>query len=121
MVEMARRDILPGVISYSRELAETITAKRAVSSNIHCGAERALLSEIAALTDETYERLNTLQSLVDAAKALDGYGSPSTAQHFKRKVLPAMTDLRKAVDALETRAAKSCWPYPSYGKLIYLH
>ena len=121
MVEMAKLSILPAAIGYSKELAETILAKKAVGPGLACKTETALLEEIGALTDTAYERIHALQNCVYAADALDGYGSPSTAQHFKCSVLPAMAELRQTVDTLETLTKKALWPYPSYGRLIYLH
>jgi len=121
MVEMAKCHILPATIAYSKELAETIIAKRAVAMGLYCKTETALLGEISALTDTAYERVNALQASVYAADALDGYGSPGTAQHFRANVLPAMAELRQTVDTLETLTRKALWPYPSYGRLIYLH
>ena len=121
MVEMVKRDILPAAISYGKELADTITAKRGVSLGLYCKAETALLEKISDLTDTAYTRMNALQNATYAADALDGYGSPSTAKHFKEAVLPMMADLRQTVDVLETLTRKTLWPYPSYGRLLYLH
>jgi len=121
MVEMVKRDILPAAISYGKELADTITAKRGVALGLYCKAETALLEKISDLTDTAYTRMNTLQNCTYAAEALDGYGSPSTAKHFKTTVLPAMVEIRQTVDTLEALTRKTLWPYPSYGKLLYLH
>ena len=38
---------------------------------------------------------------------------------YKDKVLPAMADLRKTADALETMTAAEYWPYPSYGDILF--
>jgi len=121
MVEMVKRDILPAAISYGKELADTIAAKRGVALGLYCKAETAILEKVSDLTDTAYTRMNTLQNCTYAAEALDGYGSPSTAKHFKTTVLPAMVELRQTVDTLETLTRKTLWPYPSYGKLLYLH
>jgi len=121
MVEMVKRDILPATIQYSKDLAEAIAMKRGVDLGLPCKTEKALLSEVSALIDTVYARMNALQSASDAVDAIDSYGLPSTAQHFKTSVIPAMKSLRQTVDALETLTHKALWPYPSYGKLIYLH
>ena len=120
MVEMVRRDILPAVIRYGRALAETMGAKKAVAPALACKAEAALLDQIGTLTDTAYDRVNALQSIVAAATASGSYGSPSAARYFHTAVLPAMQALRETVDTLEVITCKTYWPYPSYGKLIYL-
>ncbi len=30
-----------------------------------------------------------------------------------------MTELRLAVDEMETLTSRACWPYPSYGDLLF--
>jgi len=30
-----------------------------------------------------------------------------------------MNELRATVDSMEMRAASDCWPYPSYGDLLF--
>jgi len=121
MVEMVLRDILPAVMGYGKDLADTIAAKTGVSAEFACRAERALLLKISILTDTTYEQATALKHTISAGAALDSYGSPAAARHFNTVVLPAMAALRQTVDTLETLVSKTCWPYPSYGKLIYLH
>ena len=120
MVEMARRDILPAVIAYGRELAEGIAAKKAANPTLSCKAETALLDQISQLTDTAYERQNALQSTIAAGAALGSYGSPAAARYFQTSVLSAMEALRETVDGLEVLTSKTRWPYPSYGKLVYL-
>ena len=120
MVEMVRQDILPAVIGYGKTLAETLDVKRRVA-NLPCKAETALLEEVSRLTDTAYQRIGALQSAIHAGETLGSYGSPATARHFNQVVIPAMRALRQTVDNLETYCSEDCWPYPSYGKLIYLH
>ena len=38
---------------------------------------------------------------------------------YKKKVLPAMTLLRKDVDALENLVSADYWPIPTYGDLLF--
>jgi len=121
MVEMVLRDILPAVIGYSKDLADTINAKRAASPEFPYKTEYTLLSKISTRTDAAYEGVTALQNTISAGDALGSYGSPAAARHFNTAVLPAMTALRQTVDTLETLMSKTYWPYPSYGKLIYLH
>ena len=42
------------------------------------------------------------------------------AELFRGKVLPAMVELRTAVDALETRVDDDLWPYPKYREMLFM-
>ena len=41
------------------------------------------------------------------------------AKLYRDRVLPAMRDLRAAVDAMELLTPSECWPYPSYGDMLF--
>ena len=120
MSEMIRRDVLPAVISYSRELAETIDVKTRVSvlrRSIPCGAESALLEEISDLSDTLYRRRIDLDRAVEETGKIPALDRRALA--YREKVMAAMARLRETADALEDLVAKSHWPYPSYGNLLY--
>ena len=36
-----------------------------------------------------------------------------------QEMLPEMAQLRKAADAMEAITDKTCWPYPSYGEILF--
>ena len=38
---------------------------------------------------------------------------------IRDEVLPSMSALRAAVDEAETLTASDCWPYPTYGDLLF--
>ena len=42
-----------------------------------------------------------------------------TASRIRDEVLPAMAALRATVDEAETQTAGRCWPYPTYGELLF--
>ena len=41
------------------------------------------------------------------------------AVYYRDEVKTAMDELRKPADKLEMLVAKSAWPFPSYGDLIF--
>ena len=53
MLEMARRDIMPAVSSYLRELSETATAIHAVSVTADCSYEESIIPEMSALLGDS--------------------------------------------------------------------
>ena len=60
---------------------------------------------------EALERLMAEQQTVSDVTA--------AACRIRDEVLPAMCALRAAVDEAETLTASDCWPYPTYGELLF--
>jgi glutamine synthetase len=119
MLDMARADILPAVLSYSKELAETINAKRKADENISSRTEKELLSKISELTDEFYDAINRLEEESEKASCICEERVQEKAMYYKDCVLSAMEKLRLAGDSLEILTGGKYWPYPSYGTLLY--
>lgn len=120
MIEMVRTDILPAVIAYGKEVAETITSKRAALPAAACTTELIMLEKISGLTDDVYSYNNALSAVLTEAEGLERVIEVSEyAMFYKDKVLPAMNSLRAAVDELETLVSKDYWPYPSYSRILF--
>ena len=117
MLDMAKKAILPAVIEFANTLAQTVNAKKAVSANINCEAEEALLKRISALSASMYKKIDELDAKVCAAK--DTEEAEALAMYYKESVIPAMSELRVAADELETIVDQKYWPFPTYGKLLF--
>ena len=118
MTEMVRCDILPAVISFQKQIADAILSKRAVSDELSCDTELALLEKISLLTNNMDMFCATLEA--SAARLADKFESPEDCAHYCHKtVVTDMRSLRIVVDKLETLCSKAIWPYPSYGRLLY--
>ena len=63
MVRMAKKDILPAIDSYMKELADVITAKQSVSPELACGHESKKLKKLSALADLIDERSDALDAM----------------------------------------------------------
>ena len=118
MTEMIRCDILPAVLSFQKDLAKTILAKRAVSSSLSCRTEETLLEKASRLADEMGDRCAELEAAVRKA-LLSGENAETTAAFCRDDIIPRMKRLREVTDQLEAISSKDCWPYPSYGRLLY--
>ena len=117
MLAMVWKDVLPAVSAYGKQLADAALAKRQLSADIEISFETALTERLSRLTAEAVDRAEALDTQVSAAEGLsDSYAA---ACHYRDRVLPAMAALRSAVDALEPLCAKSFWPYPSYGDMLF--
>ena len=119
MSEMVRRDVIPAVIRFGREIAEAIDAKKRVSGNhkyVH-RAENDLLERISSLSDELYKRRTELDAAIEKAQKTQPL--PERALAYRRIVVEKMAQVRAISDALEDVISKDAWPYPSYGSLLY--
>lgn len=116
MLDIAGKQIIPAVIRYSRQLADSINAVVAAGV-LEVEVQTGLLRETSALLKETKEAADALREVTETAYAMaDG---KDKAFYYRRQVLPAMEALRKPVDQLEMIVDKEIWPMPSYGDLLF--
>ena len=117
MLDMAKRDILPAVIGYSRELSDSILSKKQVSEDIPVEAEQTLLKKISSLTASLYHKIEDLDAaLIGVKEHPEGDGC---ARYYSTAVLGAMHELRAVADELEVLTSKEYWPFPTYGDMLF--
>ncbi|HBA49618.1 MAG TPA: glutamine synthetase type III [Lachnospiraceae bacterium] len=117
MVDMARTLIAPAVESYTLKVARTAAAKKAVDENLACGYEKDLVRKLSTLTDRIAVKTAELEDAVAALHNEEDIISESNA--VRDTLLPKMEELRLACDEAETLTAKSEWPFPTYGDLLF--
>ena len=117
MVDMARRDILPAVETYTSRVAASAAAKKAADPELLCAYEKDLVRRLSGLTDRIAGQTEALERLM--AELQTESDVTATACRIRDEVLPSMSALRAAVDEAETLTASDCWPYPTYGDLLF--
>ena len=115
MIDMASKQIIPAIIKYTKELADTVVAVKEAGADASVQAE--LLTEVSALLAESKKALEALKVVTDQAAAMEEGEDQARFYHFD--VVPAMEALRAPVDKLEMIVDKEAWPMPSYGDLIF--
>ena len=115
MIDIASKHIIPAVIRYTRQLADTINAVTAAGGDAEVQIE--LLKETTVLLKETKERLKDLER--DTEEAAYKSEGREQAVYFRDAVFGDMEELRKPVDQLEMIVDKEIWPMPSYGDLLF--
>lgn len=115
MIDMASKQIIPAVMKYTKELAETVLAVKEAGADASVQSE--LLGEISGYLVEAKAALKALTEITDEAAAKEE-GSVQ-ANFYHSDVVPAMEALRAPVDKLEMIVDKEAWPMPSYGDLIF--
>ena len=116
MLDVAGKQIIPAVIRYARQLADSINAIVAAGV-LDVDVQTELLRETSALLKETKEALDALHTVAEQAWAMED--GKDKAFFYRRQVIPAMEKLRKPVDKLEMIVDKEIWPMPSYGDLLF--
>ena len=115
MIDMASKQIIPAIIKYTKELADTVVAVKEAGADASVQAE--LLTEVSGLLAESKKALEALKVVTDQAAAMEEGEDQARFYHFD--VVPAMEALRTPVDKLEMIVDKEAWPMPSYGDLIF--
>lgn len=116
-LEMARRDILPAVLSYVKELTDTALAKKSLCESIPNGLEKSLITELSQGADQLLAKTEELEKVL--AKAEEYTDVTSQAKYFRETVLAAMNSLREIADNLETKTAAKYWPFPTYADILF--
>ena len=115
MIDMASKQIIPPIIKYTKELADTVVAVKEAGADASVQAE--LLTEVSGLLAESKKALEALKVVTDQAAAMEE--GEDQARFYHSDVVPAMEALRAPVDKLEMIVDKEAWPMPSYGDLIF--
>ena len=115
MIDMASKQIIPAIIKYTKELADTVVAVKEAGADASVQAE--LLTEVSGLLAVSKKALEALKVVTDQAAAMEEGEDQARFYHFD--VVPAMEALRAPVDKLEMIVDKEAWPMPSYGDLIF--
>ncbi len=116
MIDMASRDLLPAVIRYSRELAETVNAAKTAGSEAAVAA--ALLRDINESLIKATGALEGLKWKEKEGQLLKG-DVKRQAFFYRDTVVPAMAELRAPIDRLETMVDRTFWPVPVYSDLLF--
>ncbi len=117
MIEMARRDILPAVLGYMKELGDTALSKKSLIANADCDYEEKTITRLSSLASVIYYSVETLEKALSMQK--DTTDMKKLALEYKDKIITEMQELRAAADEAECITAQKYWPYPTYGELLF--
>ena len=118
MIDMAKKNILPAVTSYVRDLTDTALAKKSLSDAIPTSVEEDL---ITSLSNKLVCFSKKTAELEEAVIKASDYSDDNLkyAKYYRETVFALMQELRAVGDAMETETASEYWPYPSYGELLF--
>ncbi|MBE5855363.1 MAG: glutamine synthetase type III [Lachnospiraceae bacterium] len=117
MVDMVRKNYLPAIEGYLYSLAKSTAMMKSVSDKVKCNYEVSTMERLSELTDTILEKVEALEkALADLKEQTEII---KTSEAVRDDVLPKMEELRKYVDEAEMLTSEECWPFPSYGKLLF--
>lgn len=117
MARLAKTQIFPAVLRYTKLISDECLQKKAISAQLDTSYEESLLQTLSTQTAALYEFWHTLDEQITQRSQLND--NLAIAEYNRDVILPSMTKLREAADALECIVAKEYWPFPTYGDLLY--
>ena len=115
MIDMASKQIIPAVIGYTKQLADTVIAVKEAGADPV--VQSALLSEVSSHLLEMQKALEELKAAERKVHVLTN--AREKAFFYREKVTSAMENLRTYADRLEVLVDKSIWPFPTYADLLF--
>lgn len=116
MIDMAKREILPAVLKYSKSVFKSLALKKSSGLALDLTAEETYA---ATLSDETAKLFTQIKDLEAVLAEKDETDIEATALYMADEVLPAMNELRSIADSLETMVPEKVWPFPTYTDLLF--
>ena len=116
MLDIVNKEILPAVIAYAGQVAQSASARRAFLPGLEMPCEEALVRRLSKLTDGISRRTEKLRLALDALD--EGSDALAQARHCRDSIFAAMQALRALVDEAETIVDERLWPFPGYGELL---
>ncbi len=114
MVHMARRQILPAVLSYEAQLCDQAENKARFALSTFVNLE--LSQKLNACAGDIYSECEMLDDLLSQASSVSD--KTEKAFMFADKIIPCMDRLREAADSAELYVPKNLWPFPTYTEIL---
>lgn len=115
MVQMAGKELLPAIMAYCGQLADSANAVRACG--IDASVQEEILSELTECLKEANASLKKLDEAIRNAEQVPEGRERAAA--LRDNVVPAMEALRRPVDKAEGYVDRRSWPVPTYADLVF--
>ncbi len=118
MLEMIKKDIIPAVCAYIKDLSEIAVMKKNLSADINSDVETELITKLSQLSACLYKKAEKLQADMVAVSDYEG-DAQRLATYYKNTIFVDMQEARADADELETLVGEKYWPYPTYSELLF--
>ena len=116
MIEMTRKQIIPAVMAFSKEVADTVKVKTDIGFGADVAAETALCKKLSFLLENIYSSCEKLSSDMSEKH---GNTESERANYFRSVIFRDMSSLRSFADEAEAVTSSAYWPIPDYAKLLF--
>lgn len=117
LIDIAKKDLIPSVTAYIKELSDTANSKKAFMIDVDCETEKSLIYKLSLLASSLYSKTELLENKLLEVK--NCVGVEETAYFYRNSIFAAMQEMRAVIDELETNTAKKYWPFPTYGEILF--
>ena len=117
MSDMARTLIIPAMEAYAADMAWAAASKKAIAPALKCGYEAGIVTGLSELADTIAVRADELDAAME--KLHEAADIVEESAMIRDTILPLMDALRAPCDKAELMTAKSYWPFPTYGDLLF--
>jgi glutamine synthetase len=114
-LEMARKQIAPAVSLYCKELASCIYYKKELG--IDYDAEMRIVKILSSNNATLLVKAEELEKLLEEVKTI--LDLAENAKFFYNKICKSMNEMRIIADEMENYTARTYWPFPTYGDLMF--
>ncbi len=116
-IEMLRRDIIPAVVSYEKDLVEMASMKKNLMGEEFIKSDMRMIDRFSRDIDNLYGITSALTQRVEETKNFSDVNELS--DFYRDEIVTTMEDARLIVDGLETNVGRKYWPFPSYGEMLF--
>ena len=117
MSDMVRTLIIPAMEAYAADMAGAAASKKAIAPALKCGYEAGIVTGLSELADTIAVRADELDAAME--KLHEAADIVEESAIIRDTILPLMDALRAPCDKAELMTAKSYWPFPTYGDLLF--
>ncbi len=118
MLDMSKKDLMPAYSAYTKQLSDTLLAKKAAVPGADCSYEEKEIEKISGLVGDMFRKTEALEDTLLQMVHMD-LDELGRAQYYRSKVFDAMNELRIAADEAESVTSREFYPYPNYGDLLF--
>lgn len=117
MLDMAKKEILPAVFKYNKEIFEMLKVKQEIGLSISLEKEKDYAIKLSNLTELLMSKIDDLDKVLLNVK--DYEEGLELAKYYRDYVIEAMNALRIVSDELEVIISSENWPFPTYVDLLF--
>ena len=117
MINMVHKRIAPAITRFTADLAKEMKEKKDVFPELECSYEKDIIGKLSGITDCIAKKCDELEKAV--MKLSDASDIIEESCLIRDSVLPKMAELRVPCDTAELLTAKSYWPFPTYGDILF--